>query len=92
MGEKGYVPTAPKSQHAGGGSFQIPMAYGNEGFSMGGGDTASGGEQLKIIPKGQSAGGVTVNIMLDSATPDPEKVAYNLAPYIKRVLRQEGIQ
>lgn len=81
-----------RNGHATGGMFGIPESYGNEGFMLGNGDTASGGEQLQIIPRGQKSGGVTVNIMLDSATPDPERVAYNLAPYIKRVLRQEGIQ
>jgi len=51
MGEKGYVPTRG---NATGGSYTIPMSYGNEGFRMSGGDTASGGEQLTITPKGKS--------------------------------------
>lgn len=80
-----------QNQHASGGSFMIPQSYGNEGFRMGNNDTASGGELVTITPKGQGAGGMTLNILLDSATPDPEKVAYQLAPAIKRVLRQEGI-
>jgi hypothetical protein len=42
--------------HASGGSFTIPMSYGNEGFRLGNGDTASGGEHIQITPKGQSAG------------------------------------
>jgi hypothetical protein len=33
-------------------------------------------------------GSTVVNIMLDSATPDPERVAYNLKPAILRVLRE----
>lgn len=42
--------------HASGGSFMIPMSYGNEGFRMGNGDTASGGEQVTITPRGQTGG------------------------------------
>ena len=49
-GEKGYVP----KQHSTGGTFMIPMQYGNEGFRMGNGDTASGGEVVTITPKGQN--------------------------------------
>jgi len=40
-------------KHAMGGTFMIPSSYGNEGFSMGGRDTASGGEKLTITPKNQ---------------------------------------
>lgn len=43
----------PATKHASGGMFEIPQSYGNEGFRMGGGDTASGGEKLAIAPKGQ---------------------------------------
>lgn len=43
-----------KRMHAAGGSFMIPMSYGNEGFMMGNGDTASGGETVTITPRGQS--------------------------------------
>ena len=32
----------------------IPSYYGTEGFSIGGGDTASGGEGIKITPRGKS--------------------------------------
>jgi predicted Fe-Mo cluster-binding NifX family protein len=46
-GEKNYVP------HASGGSFVIPSAYGNEGFRLGNGDTASAGERLTITPAGK---------------------------------------
>ncbi|WP_206687840.1 hypothetical protein, partial [Streptococcus pseudopneumoniae] len=38
--------------HAAGGSFLIPQSYGNEGFRMGNGDTASAGETVTITPKG----------------------------------------
>jgi hypothetical protein len=44
----GYTP------HASGGSFMIPPSYGNEGFKLGGGDTASGGERLTVTPQNES--------------------------------------
>ncbi len=43
-----------RAAHAIGGSFVIPSNYGTEGFSLGGGDTASGGEGIKITPRGKS--------------------------------------
>lgn len=51
------VANATKTKHASGGMFQIPMSYGNEGFQLGNGDTASGGEGLQIVPKDQMNGG-----------------------------------
>ena len=60
------------------------------------------GSQMLMMPNGGGSGFVTpldgassgkaggttvVNIMLDSGTPDPERVAYNLKPAILRVLR-----
>ena len=41
--------------HASGGSFLIPQSYGNEGFRMGNGDTASGGETVTITPQGMGS-------------------------------------
>lgn len=45
-------------RNAFGGDYMIPQSYGNEGFMMGGAGgavaSASGGERLKVIPKGQS--------------------------------------
>ena len=48
--------SAPVGTHknATGGDFLIPMSYGNEGFRMGNGDTASGGERVSITPRGGS--------------------------------------
>jgi hypothetical protein len=43
-----------RAGHATGGNFVIPSYYGTEGFSIGGGDTASGGEGIKITPRGKS--------------------------------------
>lgn len=65
-----------------------------------------GGQQMLMMPPGGSgfvtplSGGnggggagstVIVNVMLDSATPDPERVAYNLAPAVERVLRSRKL-
>jgi hypothetical protein len=52
--------------HATGGDFMIPMSYGNEGFKMGNGDTASGGERVTITPKGGGGGGATYNIVINN--------------------------
>jgi len=50
--------------HAAGGLFEIPMMYGNEGFRLGNGDTASGGEGLQIIPKNQMGNNDMLNSTL----------------------------
>ena len=66
-----------------------------------------GGKQMLMMPESGSgyvtplstgtggagaAGGTTIiNIMLDSATPDPERVAYQLAPAVERVLRSKKL-
>ena len=44
----------------------------------------------EIVPNGKM-GGITVNFLLDSATPDPERTAYILKPAIMRVLREVGV-
>ena len=61
----GMIPTnlaptatnAPVGTHrrsnAGGGTYMIPMSWGNEKFPIGSSDTASGGELISITPKGQ---------------------------------------
>lgn len=49
-----------RSSHATGGSFMIPASYGNEGFMMGGGDTASGKELIRITPAGQDPNAAVV--------------------------------
>ncbi len=52
------IPQAPNKKgkqaipFAEGGSFIVPSAYGNEGFSLGGMATASAGEQITISPHG----------------------------------------
>jgi hypothetical protein len=52
--------------HASGGDFMIPMSYGNEGFRLGNGDTASGGERVTITPRGESKSGATYNITINN--------------------------
>lgn len=52
-GKAGSYWDSEKYGHATGGLFEIPQSYGNEGFGMGGRDTASGGEGMALIPKGK---------------------------------------
>jgi len=52
--------------HASGGDFLIPTSYGNEGFRLGNGDTASGGERITITPKGGKAGVAVYNITINN--------------------------
>lgn len=78
----------PAGARAGGGSVK-----GNRPYMVG-----ERGRELfvpesdgQIIPNQNIAGGGNswvVNITLDSATPDPDRVAYNLKPAIERVVRQ----
>jgi len=42
--------------YAQGGSFIIPSQYGNEGYPLGPGKTASAGETVTVTPKGESSG------------------------------------
>jgi len=58
---------APSTPHASGGSWMIPMQYGYEGYRMPGGQTASGGEEVTITPRGQSqSSGVTMTQLLSA--------------------------
>lgn len=88
---------APMHGHASGGSFLIPESYGNEGFQLGNGDTASGGERVTITPRGGSqggAGGVTVNLNIASGgiIADPQEFARQITPALKYALREIGAQ
>jgi hypothetical protein len=76
--------------HASGGSFMVPQSYGNEGFMMGNGDTASGGELISISPKGQGAG-MTFVVNLNGSFADPEEQAREFTSIVKRILRNEGV-
>lgn len=60
-GQENYAEGGPTGgnvvhAHAAGGSFLIPQSYGNEGFQLGNGDTASAGEIVTITPKGGAGG------------------------------------
>ncbi len=66
--------------HAAGGDFMIPMSYGNEGFRMGDGDTASGGERVSIIPKGQG----------NQSSFDYDKMGKSVGKWVVRALAQAG--
>jgi len=71
-------------RHATGGDFLIPMSYGNEGFRMGNGDTASGGERVTITPKGQSpASGATYNITINN--PKKETAEASIRAAMKKI-------
>ena len=58
---------ANNTPHASGGSFVIPQSYGNEGFMLGNGDTASGGEKLTIDPAGSSGNADIIAAIQDNA-------------------------
>jgi hypothetical protein len=58
------------NNHASGGSFLIPSSYGNEGFKLGNGDTASAGERITITKngEGQQQGGMVIDYNLFART------------------------
>lgn len=82
-GEKGYVP----NQHAAGGSFMIPMAYGNEGFRMGNGDTASGGEMVTISPRGQGNGSAEIVAAIERNRTNEDRLVQLFETAIQRVMK-----
>lgn len=63
-----------RTEHAAGGSFMIPSSYGNEGFAMGNGDTASGGELITISPRGQDNGTAEIVAALERNRLDENKL------------------
>lgn len=73
---------------AGGGSVNAGQSYlvGERGMEM-----FTPTQDGTITPNhkmGNGGGNMTVNILLDSATPDPERVAYQLKPAVERVIRE----
>lgn len=76
LGQPIGQPSTTTHTHASGGSFLIPQSYGYEGFMMGNGDTASGGEKVTITPKGQDSqidydrmGRTTARYLVDALLP-----------------------
>lgn len=63
------------NRHAAGGLFEIPAAYGNEGFRLGNGDTASAGEGVQIIPKNEMNGGASNSALLAAIHAMPRMIA-----------------
>lgn len=55
-----------RNGHADGGMFMIPAGYGNEGFNMGRGDTASGGELVSITPRGKDPNAGVIEAVLST--------------------------
>lgn len=71
--------------HAAGGSWRIPDKYGNEGYVMPGGHTASGGEVMTITPANQvSMSGVVFNIYGATDPRATAKEVMRLARYGKQ--------
>jgi len=78
-----------KNQHAAGGSFMIPMAYGNEGFRMGNGDTASGGELIQITPRGKELNSDSrIIALLETIAAKPAINEYILGQVVKESISQ----
>lgn len=71
--------SAPKgthrNSHALGGNFAIPSSYGTEGFLLGNGDTASGGELISITPRGQSNGNADIIAAIERNKLDVDRLA-----------------
>lgn len=74
-------------QHAAGGSFMIPMAYGNEGFRMGNGDTASGGEMVTISPRGQGNGSAEIVAAIERNRVNEDRIVQLFETAIQRILK-----
>jgi hypothetical protein len=78
------------NRHAAGGLFEIPSSYGNEGFRLGNGDTASGGEGINIIPKSQMNKGSNdsqYKALLEAVKPNYDMMANAIANALSRIIR-----
>lgn len=64
-----------RRKNADGGLYTIPSGWGNEGLPIGNSDTASGGEGLKLIPKGKSGNEDVVQAIMTMA--DLVRIDYN---------------
>jgi hypothetical protein len=87
IGSENKAPT--KHENASGGDFLIPTSYGNEGFRLGNGDTASGGERITITPKGGKAGGAVYNITINN--PKKEAAENSIRSTLKSLSYTGGV-
>ena len=67
-----------RSSHFAGGDYTIPLSYGTEGFMLGGGDTASGGEKLSISSGGNKTDEKII-ALLQALVSKPSFTEYDLA-------------
>lgn len=74
-------------RHQTGGSFLIPLSYGYEGFRLGNGDTASGGERITITPAGQQGdAGEMARMLRDAVAQMIDPLARTIRDSIAQVL------
>lgn len=74
-------------EYADGGSFTIPPGYEDHTWPVGPGRWAQTGEQVTITPKGESAGGITINV---NGAGDPGMVAEMVYQKLRSSLRGYG--
>ncbi len=96
----GMIPTnlaptatnAPVGTHrrsnASGGTYMIPMSWGNEKFPIGSSDTASGGELISITPNGGSEAEKEMIQLLRAIAAKPAVTEYTLAQAMRDVVIQ----
>lgn len=67
-----------RNSHFAGGDYTIPLSYGTEGFMLGSGDTASGGEKLSISNGGNKTDEKII-ALLQAIVSKPSFTEYDLA-------------
>ncbi len=81
-----WTPPYVRSRNATGVNGVIPSSYGNEGFMLGGGDSASGGEGISITPRGKTGNEDVVNAIRENRI-DPQNFARIIAEELMRLER-----
>jgi len=86
-------PPLPKNSHAFGGGYVIPGGY-NENWPIGGGHTASSGEEVKVIPPGQTTNNSpTINQVLNFYGPaNPAQVKQAASDGLLDGMRAGGLR
>lgn len=79
------APVGTRRRNADGGTYMIPMSWGNEGLPIGTSDTASGGELISITPKGQDPNSELIQAIERNRTDERR-----LAKYIVTAMAQVG--